>query len=125
MRNIPVDINAFLSKVVGPVGFDPVVDYDTGEHRRNNDGVPRWKLTVLYQDQGRKKELVEIGFAAPQPPERASESDQLVLQGLVARHWENTNAYGTSSGVALSADTVGFTPAQRRPARPGSQADAA
>ncbi len=109
MRNVPVDINAFLTNVLSPVGFDPVVDYDTGEHRRTNDGVPRWRLTVLYQEPGRKKELVEIGFAAAEPPE-AEPGAELLLQGLNARHWEATNAYGTASGITLTADEIGFKP---------------
>jgi hypothetical protein len=109
MRNVPVDINTFLTNVQSPVGFDPVVDLETGEHRRNNDGVPRWRLTVLYQEPGRKRELVEIGFAADQPPE-AEPGAQLLLRGLTARHWETTNAYGTRSGMSLTADEIGFKP---------------
>ena len=117
MRNIPIDIAAFLGNVVSPVGFDPVVNYETGEQRRNNDGLLRWRLTVLYQEPGRKKELVEIGFAATTPPE-ATPGAELILQGLVGRHWENTNEYGTSSGVTLSADSIAFKPAAGdRPAR--------
>jgi hypothetical protein len=126
VRTVPVDIPLFLSHVVAPVGIDPVTDFETGEHRRNRDGVPRWKLTVLYQEPGRKKELVEVAFAAPTAPE-AAPGDQVVLSGLVARHWEATNDYGTNSGITLAADTIGFQPAGRtgtnRADRP--QADAA
>ena len=115
MRSVPVDINTFMNNIVMPVGVDPVVVFETGEQRRDNKEVLKWKLMVLYQEPGRKKELVEIGFSAPQIPEGDANST-LVLQGLVARHWENTNAYGTSSGISLSADTVGFKPATARQA---------
>ncbi len=98
-----------MSNVHTPIGFDPVVSYETGEHRRDNNGVLKWKLTVLYQEPGRKKELVEIGFSAAETPE-AKPDATLIIQGLVARHWENTNQYGTSSGITLSADTIGFKP---------------
>jgi hypothetical protein len=120
MRNVPVDINTFQINVIGPVGIDPVTDFETGEHRRTRDGIPRWRLTLLYQEPGRRKELVEIGFAAPTPPE-AEPGAAVVLTGLVARHWETTNDYGTSSGITLSADTVGFRPATR-PGRPSAEA---
>ena len=69
MRSVPVDIKTFTSHMLSPVGIDPVVDYKTGEHRRDNNDVLKWKLTVLYQEPKRKKELVEIGFSAPQAPE--------------------------------------------------------
>ena len=115
MRSVPVDINAFMSNVHTPIGFDPVVSYETGEHRRDNKDVPKWKLTVLYQEPGRKKELVEVGFSAHQVPEGDANST-LVLQGLTARHWENTNQYGTSSGITLSAESVGFKPAAAKQA---------
>jgi hypothetical protein len=114
MRTIPVDTAALMTNVVGSLGIDPVVDYDTGEHRKNRDGVPRYKLTLLVQEPGRKKELVEVGFAAAELPEQKAADDQVILQGLVARHWENTNEYGTSSGITLSADAVGFKPAAAR-----------
>lgn len=126
MRTVPVDIPLFLSHVVAPVGIDPVTDFTTGEHRRNRDGLPRWKLTVLYQEPGRKKELVEVSFAAPSAPE-AEPGAQVVLSGLVARHWEATNEYGTNSGLTLAADTVGFQTATGNGANrtDGPQADAA
>jgi hypothetical protein len=111
VRTIPVDIAAFMGKVQSVVALKPVVDFDTGEQRRDRDGTPRWKLTVLYlEDPKRKLELVEIGFAAAEAPE-PSPGAELVLAGLVGRHWENTNEYGTNSGVALSAGSVGFKPA--------------
>jgi hypothetical protein len=110
MRTIPVDINAFMASVQSVVALDPVVDYDTGEQRKDRDGVPRWKLTVLFQEENRKRELVEVGFAAATTPE-PSPGAELVLTGLVARHWETTNDYGTNSGVSLSAQSVGFKPA--------------
>ena len=121
MRSIPVDIAAFLANVVTPVGFDPVVDYQTGEHKRNRDGVPRWRLTVLYQEPKRKKELVEIGFAAVDPPD-AEAGAELILQGLSAKHWETTNEYGTSSGVVFTADSIGFKPSRRNEPNTAAQA---
>ena len=113
MKNIPVDIAAIMAGIQSVVGLDPVVDYDTGEQRRDRNGVPRWKLTVLYQDGRRKRELVEIGFAAVDAPE-PSPGAQLVLTGLSARPWENSNEYGFSSGVTLSAETVRFNPPTQR-----------
>ena len=112
MRNIPVDINAFMTNVISPVGFDPVVDFETGEQRRTRDGVPRWRLSVLYQAPRQRKELVEIGFAAQQPPE-AEPGAELILAGLSVSYWETTGRNGeTRSGMSLTVDDLGFKPAR-------------
>jgi hypothetical protein len=114
IRNVPVDTAALLANVHGCLGIDPVVDYDTGEHKKNRDGVPRYKAVLVYQLPGRKRDLIEIGFAASEVPVQTSAEDEIILQGLVVRHWSSTNEYGHSSGMSLSADVVGFKPAAAR-----------
>lgn len=114
MRSYPIDLAAFMPNVESVVALDPVVDLDTGEQRRDRNGVLRWKLTVLYNDPtAYKRELVEIGFASPTPLEPGP-GDELMLTGLSGRPWNRQNAYGFSSGFALSAEQVAFKPRGRR-----------
>ena len=126
MRNFPIDINAFMAMLRGVSDIDPVVDRDTGEHRTDRDGVPRWRLEVLVREPGQvRSQVVHIGFSSRERPV-IDHTGELVITGLVGRHWENTNQYGTSSGVALSADTVAFKPANRPNGRPSpARTDAA
>ncbi len=68
MRSYPIDLAVIMANIENVVALDPVVDLDTGEQRRDRNGVLRWKLTVLYKDPSAfKRELLEIGFAAPSP----------------------------------------------------------
>ena len=108
MNQIPIDPAVFDQQLVMVVGCEPVVDFDTGAQKTDKDNVPKWKLQVLYKtERARKPEVVEIGFATPTQPEFGPES-RPVFKGLVGRPWSNENQYGYSSGVALSAEQVGF-----------------
>ncbi len=114
MRSYPIDLGVMMPNIESVVALDPVVDLDTGEQRRDRNGVLRWKLTVLYKDPSAyKRELLEIGFASASPPEPGP-GDELVMTGLSGRPWERTNTYGTTSGFALSAESVNFKPRSRR-----------
>jgi hypothetical protein len=104
--------------VLAVIGIEPVLDFDTDTQkvdRRTN--APKWRLQLLYKaPTARKPEVVEVGFATDEVLE-VNPTDRPVFTGLVARHWENTNEYGTSSGLSLSADEIQFRsppPAQRR-----------
>ncbi len=108
MNQIPVDAAMFDQCVLMVIGAEPVLDFETQAHKTDRDGLPKWKLQMLYKaPMARKPEVVEVGFAAAEVPE-LSPTSRPVFKGLVARHWDNENAYGYSSGVALSAEAVGF-----------------
>jgi hypothetical protein len=114
VRSYPIDLGVMMPNIESVVALDPVVDLDTGEQRRDRNGVLRWKLTVLYNDPSAyKRELVEIGFAAATPPEPGP-GDELIITGLSGRPWNRQNSYGFSSGFALSAEGVAFKPRSRR-----------
>jgi hypothetical protein len=120
VRSYPIDSATILANTESVVALDPVVDIETGEQRRDRNGVLRWKLTVLYNDPGGyKRELLEIGFAANTPPEPGP-GDELVINGLAGRPWERQNAYGYSSGFALSAEAISFRPRSRRSSEPAA-----
>lgn len=116
MNQIPIDTNQFVANIVGVVAIDPVTDYDTGEHKTNRDGTPKWRLQVIYQPAGRRRELVDIGFAAATEP-MPGPGDRPVFVNLVGRHWANQNDYGYSSGIALSCDELKFRSAPANGAR--------
>ncbi len=116
MKSVPVDPNEFDRNVMAIIGIEPVLDFDTGQQKTDRDGAPKWRLQVLYKTpRQRKPDVEEIGFATADLPEPGP-MDRPVFVGLMARHWENTNDYGTSSGISLSAETVTFRspPSQQR-----------
>ena len=114
MNTYPLDTKLILANIESVVALDPVVDLDTGEQRRDRNGVPRWKLTVVYNDPGAyRRELLEIGFASPKALEPGS-GDELVITGMSGRPWQRQNAYGFNSGFAVSAETVAFRPRNSR-----------
>ncbi len=108
MNPIPVDAAVFDQCVQMVVGVEPVLDFDSQAHKTDRDGMPKWKLQLLYKaPNARKPEVVEVGFAAVEVPD-VSPTSRPLFKGLVARHWSNENDYGYSSGVSLSAEQVGF-----------------
>ena len=52
MNTYPLDTNVIMANIESVVALDPVVDMDTGEQRRDRNGVLRWRLTVVYNDPG-------------------------------------------------------------------------
>ncbi len=114
MSSYPIDVASYLSWVRGVSDIDADVDYTTGEHKTNRDGVPMWRLEVLVRRPGaRRSEVDQIKFPAREAPV-IDPAGELVITNLIGRHWANENDYGYSSGVALSADAVGFKPARRQ-----------
>jgi len=114
MNSVPIDPNVFDQCVIAVIGVEPVLDFDTDTQkvdRRTN--APKWRLQLLYKaPTARKPEVVEVGFATAEVLE-VNQGDRPVFSGLVARHWENTNEYGTSSGLSLSAEEIKFRSAPR------------
>ena len=108
MNSVPVDPAAFDQSVRAVIDIEPVLDFDTQQQKTDREGAAKWRLQLLYKaPTARKPEVVEVGFATADRP-NPGPNDRPVFAGLVARHWENTNEYGTSSGMSLSADTVTF-----------------
>jgi hypothetical protein len=120
VNTYPLDTAVIVANTESVVALDPVVDFDTGEQRRDRNGVLRWKLTVVYNDPASyRRELLEIGFASATAPE-AGAGDELVMTGLSGRPWQRQNAYGFNSGFSVSAETVAFRPRSRRSSEPAA-----
>ncbi|MEM9656351.1 MAG: hypothetical protein AAGA65_30005 [Actinomycetota bacterium] len=119
MNVVPVDPNVFDKSVMAVIGVEPVLDFDTEAQkvdRRTN--APKWRLQLLYKaPTARKPEVVEVGFATDEVLD-INPTDRPVFTGLVARHWENTNEYGTSSGLSLSAEAITFRSAPSASRKP-------
>lgn len=112
MRNYPLDINALKAMIIATVSVDPVVEYKTGEHKRDKEGIPKWRLEILVREPGTtRSEVDRINFSAHEPPQITT-PDELVLTGLTGRPWSNENDYGYTSGVAMSAKSVRFQSAR-------------
>ena len=122
MNSVPIDPTVFDQCVRAVIDIEPVLDFDTQQQKTDREGAAKWRLQLLYKaPNARKPEVVEVGFATPDRP-TPSPNDRPVFAGLVARHWENTNEYGTSSGLSLSAESVTFGSA---PSSQRSKAEAA
>ncbi len=110
MREVDVDAGAFVEKVKGVVGIEPVEDYETeGKQSTTKDGVPKWKLQVLVKNpRVRKPEVVEVGFAAHshELPDMADVGEGLYFRGLKAMLWEQGNRHG----LAVSCQAFSFGP---------------
>ena len=108
MNSVPIDPAVFDQCVRAIIDIEPVLDFETQQQKTDREGANKWRLQLLYKaPNARKPEVVEVGFATPDRP-NPGPTERPVFAGLIARHWENTNDYGTSSGLALSADTVTF-----------------
>ena len=118
-RNIPVDATVFDQMVRAVIDIVPVTEFDTGEQKRTKDGVPKYRVQLLVATGARKPEVLEVNFAAIQLPE-FDPAKRPVFVGLTVSAWENTNEYGTSSGVSWSCEEVRFRAAPQN----GSKADA-
>ncbi len=111
-----MDTAIFDQGVRAIIDIEPVLDFDTQMQKTDRDGAAKWRLQLLYKaPAARKPEVVEVGFATADRPNPGPD-DRPVFVGLMARHWENTNEYGTSSGLSISADAVTFRspPAAKR-----------
>ena len=114
MNSVPVDPAVFDQGVMAVIAVEPVLDFNTQMQKTDREGAAKWRLQMLYKaPTARKPEVVEVGFSSPDQPQVA-QGDRPVFAGLVARHWENTNEYGTSSGLSLSAEKVTFRSAPAR-----------
>ena len=115
----PIDFGTYRTWMRGVSDIEADVNYQTGEHKTNRDGVPMWRLELLVRRPGTGRSVVDqIRFPSPEAPV-IDPTAELVVVSLVGRHWENENDYGYSSGIALSADSVSFKPT--RPAGNGHQ----
>ncbi len=104
MRLIPVDAEAFASKVLSVVEVVPDADFTTGEQKRSADGMPVWKVRLLTRDgddPARRPELTEVKL----PAVRAPEVEAGVIPrfgGLVGIVWSGENG----GGVSLRAESI-------------------
>lgn len=116
MNEYPIDSNRFMSETVTAVyGIAPVVDLETGEHRRNRDGIPKWKVRLICEPVGlngarRKPEFVEVNVACHEHDLDRTKGNWPTFDGLTVRQWSMTNDRGTSFGMSLSAQRVTFGP---------------
>ncbi len=106
-RNIPVDATVFDQMIRAVIDIVPVTDFDDGKQKKTKDGVPKYRVQLLVATGARKPEVMEVNFASIQVPE-FDPAKRPVFVGLTVSAWENTNEYGTSSGVSWSCDEVRF-----------------
>ena len=115
MNEYPIDGDRLLGRVTQVYGIDPVVDIESGEHVRDRDGIPKWKIRMIYEGVGpsgqrRKPEFIEVGVACHEHELDRSQGDWPTFADLNVRQWSMTDTYGTRHGMSLSAKAVRFGP---------------
>jgi hypothetical protein len=101
MRDFPIDIEAFMANMT-PYGVAPVVDPETGEQRRDRDGVPKWKLRLIHDNptDTRKPEFVEVGITEHGDRLNTKDGPWPTFTTLTGRMWEMNGR----SGLSVTAD---------------------
>ena len=122
MNAFQIDSNWFTHNIKGLIDIEPVIDFDTKQQKADRDGMPKWRLQLLFKTPDmRKPEVVEVNFATDEITRVEPGMAVPVFKGLTGRHWSNQNAYGYSSGVSISADEIEFTKQANR-AKPAEAA---
>ncbi|MEM7341859.1 MAG: hypothetical protein AAF467_24660 [Actinomycetota bacterium] len=121
---IPIDDDRFNANVLGATAYEPVLDFETGEHKVTEDGRA-WLVHIAYHDK-------DDPYAVPVQKQvrLRSKADPNIafapiwFGGLSALEWEMPQAKNgqavMKSGLSLSAS--GFTqeapPSQKRATPP-------
>lgn len=62
------DLYARLKGVMTVDFIEPAIRYGTREQETDRHGVPMWRITCIYKEEGRKSETVAIKVPAPEMP---------------------------------------------------------
>lgn len=104
MKNLPLDAEAFKTRVLAVVEVVEDVDYQTKAQKISQTGHPVWKIRLLTRDgvdASRKPDITEVKVpAAAQPVIVPGVVPS--FGGLVGLVWSGDNG----GGVSLRADTV-------------------
>jgi hypothetical protein len=92
----------------------PAFDHATGRmdasrQRADRDGVPLWRVEVVFLVEGQRSDTAEVSIAADQAPDFEALA-RVELVDLVAESWERDNRSGISyraSGIRAAGTTNG------------------
>jgi hypothetical protein len=100
----------FRASVLEVVDVQAEYEFDTGAHKTNRDGVPRYHLGLAYQGpDDREWSKVKVKFHSRNvPPEAIADLSafRVSMAGIVARPWESEGR----SGISVTAEQVDFQP---------------
>ena len=99
------------------VSVEQKSDFDSGEQKRDRDGVPQWTCTLLVTGDEFRAETCQCTIAAPSAPSIAALTP-VQLEYPVAVLWTQ----GTRAGLAISAKSI--RPANARPSAPAPNGSA-
>ena len=92
MRNIPIPVDVSKLQITCVKAAKPrLVSKETGEIKRDKDGNTMYELTLLFEDEFNRMELVKVSIT-PEPQITAGE--EVVPVGLVGFVWEQGGRWG-------------------------------
>ncbi|MEV7007199.1 hypothetical protein [Streptosporangium sp. NPDC051022] len=103
MRNIPIPVDVSKLQITCVKAAKPrLVSKETGEIKRDKDGNTMYELTLLFEDEFNRMELVKVS-TTPEP--QVNVGEEIIPVGLVGYVW----AQGDRWGIAYRARS--FVPA--------------
>jgi hypothetical protein len=113
MRSIPVDPArvsvAFIGAREAPSFNEVTGRTDPTRQRADRDGVPLWRIEVVYLVEGQRSDTAEVSIAADKMPDFETLS-RVELVDLVAEPWERDGRSGVAwkaSGIKAAASPNG------------------
>ncbi|MEV8630713.1 hypothetical protein AB0395_03570 [Streptosporangium sp. NPDC051023] len=92
MRTIPIPVDVTKLQITCVKAAKPrLVSKETGEIKRDKDGNVMYELTLLFEDEFNRMELVKVSIT-PEPQITAGE--EVVPVGLVGYVWEQNGRWG-------------------------------
>ncbi|WP_327089205.1 hypothetical protein OIE66_00875 [Nonomuraea sp. NBC_01738] len=94
MRAIPIPVDVTKLQITCVKAPKPrLVSKDTGEIKRDKDGNVMYELTLLFEDESSRMELVKVS-TTPEP--QINVGDEVVPVGLLGYVWEAGGRWGIS-----------------------------
>lgn len=105
MRTIPIPVDVTKLQITCVKAPKPrLVNKDTGEIKRDKDGNVMYELTLLFEDEYSRMELVKVSIT-PEP--EVSVGDEIIPVGLRGHVWETGGRWGIAyRAQALTARTA-------------------
>ncbi|MFJ2030549.1 hypothetical protein [Streptosporangium sp. NPDC087985] len=98
MRTIPIPVDVTKLQITCVKAAKPrLVNKDTGEIKRDKDGNVMYELTLLFEDDFGRMELVKVS-TTPEP--QVIVGEEIVPVGLVGYVWEQGGRWGISYRAA-------------------------
>lgn len=111
-----VDGEWFRERITGVLGIEAQTDYESGKPRYDErTNLPLWNLEVVFKPDFGRKEVLNVGFAAQQPP-TVVPGQVPVFEALRCRPYANIKqappnsrkAPTMSAGLIWECDQVSF-----------------